>query len=40
MTRAPVTQVSDLVALIAIVLFGSAIMNLGAIAAYFLGDIQ
>jgi hypothetical protein len=40
MTRVPTTQVSDIVALIVIVLFGTAIMNLGAIVSYAWGDFQ
>lgn len=33
-------QASDLIALIVVVLFGSAILNLGAIVSFIFGDVQ
>jgi hypothetical protein len=40
MTNAPTEQVSDLVALIVIVLFGTAILELGPILTFLTGDYQ
>lgn len=40
MTRASGTQASDMIALIVIVLFGSAILNLGAVVSFMFGDVQ